>query len=313
MRVVVLDGVKRKTADTALSLAGLLDYFPPGIVGPLLREAKAKGVHLRAANLPDPDTIARGIWAGLTTARSMGAHLGKYGCFPLTEREIDHVVDHVQRWMDGWSAAPVFFVDQGLLADDKIYVERDLPKGMERWLEAVHTRGAKVVLFDTIDKASGRKLLKHGAKDPVGYLGPQQIARVEAYSRKLGIKALWAGGLGLRDAYAMGQLGVFGIYVTSAAATTIPVRGIYARDPALSGVKEPSREAVLRTKILLEAGFLVTQLAGRKAASEIESTAEALLTSLDAGDADSIRSYTATLGTACTKGWRAHWQRSPPR
>ena len=39
MKVVVLDGVKRQAADRAVSLAGLLDYFPPGLVGPILRAA----------------------------------------------------------------------------------------------------------------------------------------------------------------------------------------------------------------------------------------------------------------------------------
>lgn len=304
--VVVLDGVKRKVADQAVSLAGLLDYFPPGIVGPLLREANQANVHLRAANLPDADTIARSIWVGLNTARAMGADLGKYGCFPLTRPEIDNVVQQVQQWLCGWSAAPVFFVDQGLLREGAVDVERDLPRGIQIWLKTVAAHGVRVVLIDTIDKASGRRLLKTSPGDTKGYLGWRQIKRIEEYARDLKMKVLWAGGLGMRDAFEMGKLEVFGIYVTSAAATTVPVGGSYVRDPALAGVKKPTREGVLRTKILLEAGFLVSKLkdvAGR----DLERVAGALLSALDQADSVSITSLTAELASKCVAGWRAYW------
>jgi hypothetical protein len=308
--VVVLDGVKRKAADAAVSLAGLLDYFAPGIVGPLLRRAADKGVTLRTANLPDTETIARSIWVGLTTARSMGANLGKYGCFPLTLDEIDRVVEQVQSWLPAWSAAPVFFVDQGLMRAGAVDVERDLPRGIERWLDTVAAHGVRVVLIDTVDKATGRRLLKKASADKGGYLSAGQIARIEAHARKRRIKTLWAGGFQLRDAFAMGQLGVFGIYVTSAAATTIPVAGSYVRDPALAGVKEPSREAVLRTKILLEAGFLTSRLGGQ-AGSPIERGAARLLETLDAPKprAVAVTADTAALADACVAGWRAFWGR----
>lgn len=309
LKVVVLDGVKRKAADAAISLAGLLDYFPPGIVGPLLRRAKEKRIALRAANLPDTDTIARSIWVGLSTARNMGANLGKYGCFPLTLAEIDHVVEQVQSWLPEWSAAPVFFVDQGLMRAEAVDVERDLPRGVEAWLDAVAAHGVRVVLIDTVDKATGRRLLKKATGDETGYLTAGQIARIEAHARKVGIKALWAGGFHMRDAFAMGRLGVFGIYVTSAAATTIPVCGSYVRDPALAGVKEPSKEAVLRTKILLEAGFLASRLAGDAGAS-IDAAATRLLTTLDAlkPRRRAIEAESAALAQMCADGWRLHWQ-----
>jgi hypothetical protein len=307
--VVIVDGVKRKAADAAISLAGLLDYFPPGIVGPLLRRAKAKRVRLRAANLPDTDTIARSIWVGLTTARNMGANLGKYGCFPLTLAEIDHVVEQIQSWLPAWSAAPVFFVDQGLMRAEAVDVERDLPRGIEAWLDTVAKHGVRVVLVDSCDKATGRRLLKASSTDKVGYLTAGQIARVDAHARGLGIKALWAGGFHVRDAFTMGKLGVFGIYVTSAAATTIPVGGSYVRDPALAGVKEPSKEAVLRTKTLLEAGFLASRLAG-DAGAAIERTAARLLASLNnvPPEPTTIAADTVALADACIKGWRRHWK-----
>ena len=307
--LVVLDGVKRKDADAAISFAGLLDYFRPGIVGPLLRLAKKKGVVVRAANVPDTDTIARSIWVGLTTARNMGANLGKYGCFPLTLAEIDHVVEQVQSWLPAWSAAPVLFVDQGLMRADAVDVERDLPRGIEAWLDTVASHGARVVLIDTVDKATGRRLLKKDSADKTGYLTAGQIARIEAHARNVGIKALWAGGFRVRDAFALGKLGVFGIYVTSAAATTIPVGGSYVRDPALAGVKEPSKEAVLRTKILLEAGFLSSRLAG-DAGAAIGRAAEKLLATLDVPQPKprAVAADSAALARLCGNGWRRHWR-----
>jgi hypothetical protein len=307
LKVVILEGVKRTAADRAVSLAGLLDYFAPGLVGPILREAAKEKVRVRAANLPDTETIARSTWVGLTTARSHGANLGKYGCFPLTRLETDRVVELVQGWLPDWSAAPVFFVDQGLLDEGQVDVGRDLARGLRRWLELVARRGVRVVLIDTVDKASGKRLLKRSATDKLGFLGPRQVEDAERQAARLGLKVLWAGGLGLREVYTLGRLGVFGVYVTTAAATAIPVRGSYRRDPALAGVKEPSREAVLRTKVLLEAGFLAARLGGG-APARLERLADELLAAHEAGDAARVRRAGESLARQCEKGWRAHWR-----
>jgi hypothetical protein len=310
--LVVIDGVKRKAADAAISLAGLLDYFPPGLVGPLLRLAKERRVTIRPANLPDTDTIARSTWVALTTARNMGANLGKYGCFPLTLAEIDRVVEQVQEWLPSWSAAPVFFVDQGLMREGSVDVESDLPRGLRAWFDTVAAHRVRVVLIDTVDKANGRRLLKQARDDRSGYLTLRQIEEIDRYAQAKGIKALWAGGFHMRDAYELGRLGVFGIYVTTAAATTIAVAGSYVRDPALAGVKEPSREAVLRTKVLLEAGFLAAKL-GDGRGDAIAGRAEHLLATMAAAapDARRARRQTEALAVACVNGWRALW--SPTR
>ena len=167
---VLIEGVKRKDADRAVSLAGLFDYFPPGLVAQILREGAKKGVKVRPANLPDTDTIARSTWVGLTTARSNGANLGKYGCFPLTLAETDHVVEQIQGWLKDWSAAPVFFVDQGLLREGAVDVGHDLARGLDIWLRTVAARGVRVVLIDTIDKATGKRLLRKDRKDDTGFL-----------------------------------------------------------------------------------------------------------------------------------------------
>jgi hypothetical protein len=307
MKTVVLDGVKRRPADAAISLAGLLDYFAPGLVGPILRRAEQKGVTIQAANLSDTDTIARSIWSGLRTARSMGAHLGKYGCFPLTRAETDHVVGQVQKWFNDWSAAPAFFIDQGLLREGAVDVESDLPRGIELWLDTVSRHGVRVVLLDTIDKPSGRRLMKKSARDKAGYLGWRQVARIEQHARGLGVRVLWAGGLSLRDAFAMGKLGVFGIYVTSAVANTIAVPELYERDPMLPTLKEPSGEAVFRLKILLEAGFLLSRLR-LEAGRQIKINAEALMHAVEAEDETAISQQADTLAAACIRGWRVHWK-----
>lgn len=312
LRVVVLEGTRRRAADRAVSLAGLLDYFAPGIVGPLLRRAKQQGVQLRAANLPDTDTIARSVWVGLATARRMGAHLGKYGCFPLTLQETDHVVGQIQGWLAGWSAAPVFFVDQGLLGDGRVDVAKDLVRGILTWLDTVAAHAVRIVLIDTVDKATGQRLLKRSAGDKTGYLGGRQIERIEEHATALGVRVLWAGGLGLRDAFEMGRLGVFGIYVTSAAATTVQVAGSYIRDPALAGVKRPSKDAVLRTKILLEAGFLASRLPEAEG-RDIEVQAQALLAAIEAGTARQVVEHTRALADACVHGWGTHWHQRHER
>ncbi len=303
---VLIEGVKRKDADRAVSLAGLFDYFPPGLVAQILREGAKKGVKVRPANLPDTDTIARSTWVGLTTARSNGANLGKYGCFPLTLAETDHVVEQIQGWLKDWSAAPVFFVDQGLLREGAVDVGHDLARGLDIWLRTVAARGVRVVLIDTIDKATGKRLLRKDRKDDTGFLTASEIQRAEALARELGVKVLWAGGLGLRDAFEMGKLGVFGIYVTSAAATTIPVAGSYVRDPSLAGLKEPSKEAVLRTKILIEAGFLSARAGD--AAARIDRLAEKLLAAHDSKDAEGMVKRSKALASACTTGWRVYWK-----
>ena len=200
----------------------------------------------------------------------------------------------------------MFFVDQGLLRGKGIDVGNDLSRGLRHWLKTVAVRRVRVVLIDTIDKATGKRLLKRATTDDTGFLGLNQIKKAEDLARKLGIKVLWAGGMGLREAFAMGRLGVFGIYVTSAAATTIAVSGSYIRDPSLAGLKEPSREAVLRTKIVLEAGFLCGKLA-KEASGRIEHLTEDLLAAYDVKDAEKVKQHSRSLASACVTGWQAHW------
>jgi len=216
---------------------------------------------------------------------------------------LDRVVEHVQKWFKDWSAAPAFFLDQGLLRDGAVDVERDLPRGVELWLKTVAGHGVSVVLLDTVDKAGGRRLLKKSAKDGSGYLEWREIERIENHARNLGVKVLWAGGLSLRDTFEMGKLGVFGIYVTSTVADTIAVPEDYKQDPMLPSLKEPSHDAVLRVKMVLEAGFLVSRLSS-KVGDQIKTSAEHLIQAVETKDKSTISKRTDVLFAACLTGWR---------
>ncbi len=255
VRDLSIDGVVRKEADRAVSLPGLTNYLAPGLVAQILRYAERKGVKVRPLEQVDPDTVARSIWSALNTARAMGLHLGKYSLLPLTLEESEIVVNQVQRWFSDWSAAPVFYVDQGIINHEGVYVGRDRAQGVALWLRAMAKHGVKVVLVDTVDKSKGWKLLRTG-DDPKGLLSSREISRLAALGETLDIKVLWAGGITGLQAYELGKLGVFGIYVTTAAAIDVAVRGTYLTDPAMAKGKRPTFAGVLSVKTLLEAGYL---------------------------------------------------------
>lgn len=273
---VAIDGIVRKEAADKISLPGLYNYLTPRLVDPILRRAQEKGIRVHRRNFVDPDTVARGVWSALNSARHMGLELGKYGTFPLTLEECNEVVGKVQRWFRDWTAAPVFFVDQGTLSAEKTYVNGDLVTGLKEWLKIMKHHKVPVVLIDTLDKSKGWRLLRT-KDDPKGLLLPAQIYEISQLASRWGIKVLWAGGISLPQAFEFGKMGVFGIYVTSAAAALGPVSGIYERDPLLASLKEPSIEGVSRTKLLLEAGFLVSRLRGSSHEEELERLAKSLI------------------------------------
>jgi len=161
----------------------------------------------------------------------------------------------------------------------------------------------------TVDKAAKRRLLKKG-RDERGAIGPRQLRDIDALARELRVKVLWAGGLTLAEAFTMGQARVFGIYVTSAAAVLQPVPEAYADDPVLASVKEPSFEGVLRTKTLLEAGFLSASLRERRPelSARLDAQAQALLAAT-AADETSAQTAEAALFKTAVDGWRLHLSR----
>lgn len=296
IEVVSIDGVVRKEADRAVSLSGLTNYLEPDLVGRLQRHADHKGVEVRPLMQVDPDTVARSIWSALNIPRALNFFLGKYGLVPLTLEESIAVVRQVQPWFPDWSAAPVCYVDQGVVTRRKVYEKQNLAAGIALWLRAMAKVGVRVVLIDTVDKAKGWKILKTDG-DPKGLLGPQQIRRLADLGERLGIKVLWAGGITGPQAYEFGRLGVFGIYVTTAASITVPVEGKYRRDPALAGRKRPTFEGVTSVKILVEAGYL----AGRVGLPR------------EPASATDLGLMAKTLPSAWRKWWRTAGQPGPRR
>jgi hypothetical protein len=280
VRYVVIDGNVRKQADRAISFPGLTNYLGAPQLNQVLDCAAARGVQVDPVNIVDPDTVARHIWSALLVARSMGCELGKYGLFPLTLKQMETVIKQIQTWFSDWTAAPVFFVDKVLVGAKQIYTRRNILHGLIEWLGMVAANKVPVVLIDTIDKATKIALLrtKTGRK---GIINFENISALDQQARKKGIKVLWAGGITPPQVFELGRLGVFGIYVTSAAASPQPVPPEYESDPGLAVVKEATLEGVSRIKLLLEAGFLATRLRDRKAAEMIEHTAMSLLDALE--------------------------------
>jgi hypothetical protein len=293
---VSIDGVVRKEADRAISLPGLTNYLAPGLVAQVLRYAERKGVRVRPFDQVDPDTVARSVWSALNTARAMGLHLGKYSLSPLTLEQSVIVVDQVQRWFSDWAAAPVFYLDQGLIDRERVYVGHDRSKGIAVWLRAMAKHGVKVVLIDTVDKSKGWKLLRTGA-DPKGLLSAREISKLAALGEALGIKVLWAGGITAPQAFELGKLGVFGIYVTTAASIEVAVTGTYLVDPAMAKAKRPTFVGVLSVKTLLEAGYLSQRV---KSVATLTATATA--------DCKPEELDVARFSKALPAAWRSWWR-----
>lgn len=297
-----IDGVPRKDAEELVSLPGLLNFMTAEHLTPVLKRAANSEIHVRPKNTVDPDTIARTVWASLVTARHMGLDLGKYGTLPLTLQESDQVIGQVQKWFPDWTAAPVFFVDQGIVSNDRVFVGTSLVAGLRKWLRMVAKHKVPVVLIDTADKGLGWKLLKDPA-EAKGVLTSTQIRAVDTFAQKLGVNVLWAGGISLRQCYDFGKLGVFGIYVTSAAASSVAVTDEYKDDPLLAALKEPSYEGVYRAKLLLEAGFLSVRLAGEARGEKIRKYATEMIEALEKNSADQPR-IERRLAAEAMRAWK---------
>jgi len=257
----------------------------------------------------DPETVARHVWSGLQAARRMGFELGKYGLFPLTLEESEAVIGLIQKWFGDWSAAPVFFVDQGLLSESRIDTGRDLVRGLKTWLQMAGRHGVRVVLIDTVEKSKCPPLVKTpGAAK--GLMSLSQIRDVDRLGAGLGIKILWAGGITIPQVYELGRLGVFGIYVTSAAAEPIPVPPGYEKDPWLAAVKEPTYEGVFRTKLLLEAGFLSARSPD---GAKVGRSAKDFLAAFSGGDRAALKKAQNDLAKECESAWPRFWSAKPQK
>ena len=95
---------------------------------------------------------------------------------PLTLEDSVAVVRQIQPWFPDWSAAPVCYVDQGVVARNKVYANRDLAKGIALWLRTMAKHRVQVALISTVDKAKGWKILRHDVH-PRGLLKARRSLR----------------------------------------------------------------------------------------------------------------------------------------
>ncbi|MCJ7600478.1 MAG: hypothetical protein MUO63_03135 [Desulfobulbaceae bacterium] len=309
---VAIQGPVRWEAQDKISMPGLLNYFSPTLTGRLLAYAGKNNVKISPKNLVDPDTVARNVWTGLQVARNMGLHLGKYGLSPLTLDEADEVMGKIQGFFNNWTTAPVFYIDFPHISGNKVYSGKFIQNGAEAFLDIVERNQIPVVLFDTADKGKGRKLIKQPLKDRIGILTLKQIKEIDSYSRERGIKSLWAGGISIPQAFELGKLKVFGIYVTTAAATVRPVTDKYKRDPMVTAEREITFDGVSRTKLLIEAGFLVTSLREtdfETDADTLEDSAKVFIRLLDRPkDYESQDKAQGELFDLTTTAWKRHFE-----
>ncbi len=301
LKKIALDGPVIEAAREAISLPGLLNFFTPEDLSEVIATVEKAGVKIGTRSAVDPQTTARHIWTGLHAARSMGFDLGKYGLLPLTFKEQKEVIARIQYWFPIWCAAPVFYIDYPLVTDKTVYYGTTLAAGIKQWLEMVAKLKVRVVLIDTAKKSEGRRLLKDGSDDQAGYLTFKEVTQLTKLGDEKGVKILWAGGITRPQAFQLGQLSVFGMYVTSAAARQVPLDRKARRDPSLITARMPDEKAVSRVKLAIEAGFHI-----KLGSPDIADLAKALYrlpATVDASEQE------AELHAKLCAAWKDHFRR----
>jgi hypothetical protein len=329
LKEVLIEGHARYESQDQLFFSGLLLFFPPARVNEILEHARTRDVSVTVKNRIDPETAARTIWAGLTAARSVGAHLGKFGLFPLTLDEQTYVIGRVKQWFPSWTPTPAFYVDRPVISTDHVFQERALVEPARRWLSAAADAGADVVLIDAPDRTPapagagrrrygedrGRRLLKQDDGDEVGVLTMEDVDTLERHAARLpaAVRILWAGGLNAEQAFKLAARGAFGIFTTSTTASRVAL-GPGQHDPTLAAELEPTYLGVLSMRTVIEAGFLsraardaATRVRIRKASPPvIEAIGQGLLTSVR--QVDEIPALRA-LRDVVERAWEAHLDR----
>jgi hypothetical protein len=176
-------------------------------------------------------------------------------------------------------------------------------RGLTTWLKMVAKHKVPVVLIDTFEKAKSQPLLRLPGETK-GLLTGRQLQAIDRLAERLKIKTLWAGGITLPQVYELGRLGIFGIYVTSSAASPVAVPPDYETDPWLAAVKEPTYEGVYRTKLLLEAGYLKERVANRKLSGDLGKGAMDFIQAMQTGDKGFSEEREKVLAALTVEGWR---------
>ena len=262
---VVVAGIAKPPSEGRPALPGLLNYFSATETRHLLTRAQERGILIEPALKIDTRSVANQVWAGLYAARAMGLHLGKYGLFPLTFPESEQVIRTIQGWTAGWTAAPAFYIDVPWIDGHLVYEPSEAFAATKRWLELAAGAGAEVVLIDTVDKASGHHLLCADPADERGIFSWEEVDMLHDHAKSLNIKALWAGGIELKNVRAFGRSRVFGVYVTTAASQERPVEGEEQADIGLARTKQPAQDKIALVRLLLDAGFLDDEAIQRQA------------------------------------------------
>jgi hypothetical protein len=282
-----------------VAVAGLHgDRFDPEVLARILKYARQHKVRLQPRDQIDPQTTARHVWTGLAMARNMGLELGKYGLVPLTCSDQKEVIARIQFWFPHWTAAPVYYIDYPLVTKTDVYHGPRLAEGIRLWLAMVAKLKVRVVLIDTAKKSTGKRLLKCDDNDEVGFLTEQEIASLMKFAQEHGVMVLWAGGVTLPQAFTLGRLGVFGLYVTTAAAMLMPLDRKARRDIYLTANREPNEVAVARVKLLIEAGFLI-----RNGVDGLEDDVREMLAAHATGDNKEVARIQAVLHPKLVAAW----------
>ncbi|MFY9687248.1 MAG: hypothetical protein WAJ88_15720, partial [Pseudolabrys sp.] len=300
---VAIDGAQLPYARRRWGAQGLLNVLSIPAANRLLRFATARGVRLRPRYQVDVNSAARTIWTGLEAARANGFDAGKYGLLPLTLEEQAQVIELITHWTSGWTAIPAFYVDTPLVTATEVFDVGQCEVAARRWLKAVRGAGATTVLFDAPDRVNPRRLVL-GSDSPDGVLTPDQIEALCAYSKLLGVKILWSGGITAAQAFDLARRRVFGIFSTSSTAAKIAVTAQFQQDPRLAAENEPTEFGVRRMHAIIQGGFLSSRMRAlhEELARELETFTSNLVAS--GGEAAKSRAALETLDELLVRGWR---------
>jgi hypothetical protein len=305
---VAIDGKLREAARRRMSIQGLLNVLDPDVARTLLGEAKSLGVKLAYHYELDPESAARTIWTGLDSARQCGLTAAKFGLFPLTYAQQEHVVAQIMCWMADWTAIPAFYVDTAIVTDDDVFEPDRCVESARMWMTMVRGFGARVVLVDCPDRIEPHRLLRSGGgpEDP-GILELDQVETLQRHADELGLKVLWSGGIKPDQAFALARLGVAGIFTTGSTARLVPVAGALVGDKQLPAGKEPTDVGVRRIHALVQAGFLCRVLDDAAITASIEERAGKVYGNTKG---DELRKAIDALDEVLVNAWTTHWASS---
>jgi len=223
----------------------------------------------------------------------------------MTLEEQATVIEMITRWTADWTAIPAFYVDTPLLTGTDVYDVTRCKDAAKLWLKMARGAGANIVLFDSPDRVTPRRLLRQpSVANDNGVLTIADIEEILAYAKELGVSILWSGGITSRQAFELAKRKVFGIFSTSSTAAKIAVTAGFEDDPRLASENEPTDLGVRRIHAIIQGGFLTAALNDRN--PEVAESIEVLSDRLLAAEQDPVRSTTelSNLNAELLRGWQ---------